>query len=227
MNLLIKNPNAKIKNKFKNKMDIFKRNRQAQSDILRSYKEDTDYQLMKFTLVTLNELIKIVQTRSEFMFVPALRGKRGLIFSKNQQTWAEGTSFSSMLPDGSFKAKDGSGVVLDTIHVDDVFWILDVLFWKDVDLVDCEAETRSFWLSAKYDSCLGKVSRDNQYSFQILPRVDGSFENWSEIMKDWIDNDNFDGILVYNKHSYYLSGQISPLCLKISKDLWTCMNSCN
>jgi hypothetical protein len=186
----------------------------------RKVEEQIDYELMTFTDVTENELMHIVQTRSEYIFIPALKGKRSLVFSRNQLTWAQGSNFKSLLPDGSFKARGRSGVVLDTIYVDDVFWVLDVLLWKDCLLLYCEAETRSFWLTVNLDSSVGNVTADNRYSFQVLPRVDGSLENWTEIMKDWIENENFDGILVYNKHSHYLSGQISPHCWRITKDLW-------
>lgn len=213
MNLLFKDPRDRIKKRFMDKMDIFKRNRQYHCDVSRKVKPECVYKLMEFTNVKENDLIYIVQSRSEYIFVPELRGKRTIVFSQQGQTFTQDSCFKSMLPDGSLKTRDRSGVVLDTVYVNDVFWVLDLLLWKDCLLVDCEAEMRSYWLSTKLDSI-------QDSSFQMLPRIDGSVENWTELLQDWIENDNFDGILVYHKHSYYLSGETSPLCFKISKDLW-------
>lgn len=223
--LSLKDPVEKIKSRSLSKSNVFKMNRMAKTDVSRCVDELPQWRLpefMNFNLVSDKDLIHLVHTRSEYLWIPHLKNaQRAIVSSCNQKTTTSAANtFKSLLPDGSYASKDRSGCIIDTFLLDNVYWALDVLIWKDCQLLDCEAEFRSHWLSSCLPTEITHVALANEYSINLLPRVDGNNSNWVKIMKDWVNNENYDGILVYHKNSYYLPGSISPLVFKIPSSLW-------
>ena len=219
-----KDPTDRIKSRSFFKTDVFKKNRSMQLNLGRTIIEESDFKLMISSPVIQKDFVTLVQGRSDYIWLPHLVGSKQTIVSSADQTTRAidlKFSFKSMLPNGSYASSDkGFGCILDTFFLNNMFWVLDVLVWKDCQLFDCEAEFRSHWLSSCLEPEMSKVALANEFSFNLLPRIDGNDKNWKNIVNDWMNNPNFDGLLAYHKHSYYISGKESNFAHSIPKNLW-------
>lgn len=61
--------------------------------------------------------------------------------------------------------------ILDCIYSynNKVYYILDVLEWKEVYYCDYETQFRFYWINTKYDELnLGVISKTNEYRFSVF-----------------------------------------------------------
>ncbi|KAF3964551.1 hypothetical protein CMV_011166 [Castanea mollissima] len=123
-------------------------------------------------------------------------GKRCFVVSSNGTTVSRLRNgsmlhhFPSALPSGA-RTKDSSGSaqsysILDCIfhELDQTYYVIDMVCWREYSLYDCTAEFRFFWLSSKL--------AETAYTGAV-PYVK-------------------DGLLFYNKHAHYQTGN-TPLAL--------------
>lgn len=155
---------------------------------------------------------------------PCPKGMRCLILAANGKTKAFTKrggfmfQFYSDLP-GCNRNKS-STTLLDCIFIKEisVFYVLDVLAYKDQDLRDCSASFRFYWIKSRIeDEGLGQVTRQNQKSFQWIESYECENENSLNTLMEkypiWpTDVPQLDGILFYHKESEYVSGE-TPLVL--------------
>ncbi|XP_050220987.1 uncharacterized protein LOC126671273 [Mercurialis annua] len=127
--------------------------------------------------------------------------------------------FPSALPNGA-KIRDSSGssqsyCILDCIfhELDQTYYVIDMVCWRDYPLYDCSAEFRFFWLNSKLGetgSC-DPPSSFHKYRFSTVPVYNCDQSGlWSAYTGDvpYVK----DGLLFYNKHAHYQMGN-TPLAL--------------
>jgi len=151
-----------------------------------------------------------------FVYFKSLKGKTDVFTRKNQYL---GT-FSSFLPGGrrfNFDSADGNrsrGVtVLDCIWSDETetFYVLDILVWSSVSMVDFETEARQFLLHSKFEDTprLSGTSRANNYKFTPLKMFSAELLPETLTLGRTCFPEQIDGLLLYDKSSVYLIGEIT------------------
>ncbi|KAG5019601.1 hypothetical protein JHK87_015456 [Glycine soja] len=111
--------------------------------------------------------------------------------------------------------KDPSYSILDCIfhEVDQTYYVIDMVCWRDYPLSDCTAEFRFFWLTSKLaeTGAFDPPSYYHKYRFSLVPVYScdssGLYAAYSAPVP-YVK----DGLLFYNKHSHYQAG-ITPLAL--------------
>ena len=107
--------------------------------------------------------------------------------------------------------------VLDCFTKDNVFYVIDVLVFNDIDVVNCECQFRFSWLKAKFleDEYETKFACRKDVKIRLVPYYDledpvsvgHSFEKWPFFEKNI---PKLDGLLFYHKDSHYVHGK-TPL----------------
>ncbi|KAM5569934.1 hypothetical protein ABKV19_017115 [Rosa sericea] len=149
-------------------------------------------------------------------------GERCLVVSYNGTTVSRrrnGTvlhRFPSALPDGCSRTKaQPSCSILDCIfhEMDQTYYVIDMLCWRDYSLYDCTAEFRFFWLKSKLAEtrACDPPSYYHRYRFSLVPwytcdltALHTAYTGAVPYVKD--------GLMFYNKHAHYQPG-ITPLAL--------------
>lgn len=160
---------------------------------------------------------------SEWYLVPCPKGDRCMVVACNGRTeMYEKTGryikgFPSLLPGDAGGSKNDI-TILDCIYVRSLatFYVLDAISFGNLELTNCEAEFRFFWLKSKLlENNLVEVSSKNNHSFVGLNFYD--FESTSKIFEClqsfplWPENQpELDGLLFYHKEANYTFGQ-TPL----------------
>lgn len=168
-------------------------------------------------------LLKIPNDLSKWYVRPCPKGQRCLIIATNGKTCMYNKygafikTFRSMLP-GSCRSKRDDLTVLDCVYVpnEKTFFILDVIVYNNLDLSECEAEFRLYWIE-------GKVQEDNldivndryEHAFKMVRKIDcsnfGAFNELVTAHPIWSnDSPQLDGFLFYHKESAYIQGS-TPL----------------
>ncbi|XP_057439258.1 uncharacterized protein LOC130731086 [Lotus japonicus] len=126
--------------------------------------------------------------------------------------------FPSALPSGARKKDSGSSQsysILDCIfhELDQTYYVIDMVCWRDYSLYDCTAEFRFFWLNSKVaeSGACDPPSHYHKYRFSLVPVYscdrDGLYAAYTAPVP-YVK----DGLLFYNKHAHYQAG-ITPLVL--------------
>lgn len=107
------------------------------------------------------------------------------------------------------------GTVLDCIHVKDTkqFYTLDILSYKNYDLINCDVDFRFFWIK-------NKIQDDNLPSFHeeysIIPSTFFSVDELDNYLSSYPPFEDaswqLDGLLFFHKESHYIFGE-TPLVL--------------
>ena len=128
--------------------------------------------------------------------------------------------FSSVLPNGSARAKDG-WTLLDCIYheADRTYYVLDLLCWRNLELYDCTCEFRLFFLRSKYAEEVQPRGAGNiegvksTIAYRIMPLLYYDCDP-AGLQKAYQDFTPFqrDGLLFLNKQGYYEFG-LNPLML--------------
>ena len=107
---------------------------------------------------------------------------------------------------------------LDCIHMplEQTFYILDVMIWKDFQYYDCDTDCRRFMLRSRLEETpdLALKSRVNPFIFKMLPSYSCDKESLVASL-DSIEKFDFypnplDGLLFYHRQVHYLPGS-TPL----------------
>lgn len=168
-------------------------------------------------------LLELPDDLTKWYIRPCPKGQRCLIIATNGKTCMYNKygaflkTFHSMLP-GCGRSKRDDLTVLDCVYVpnEKVFFILDVIVYNSLDLSDCEAEFRLYWIEGKVqEDNLNIVNDRNAHAFEMVGKVDcGDVEAFNELVTVhpiWSnDSPQLDGFLFYHKESAYIQGS-TPL----------------
>lgn len=160
---------------------------------------------------------------SKWYIRPCPKGQRCLVIATNGKTrvFNKNRSFNrrihSTLP-GGYGYKKDELTVLDCIYIVNTktFFVLDVIAYNNLDLTDCEAEFRLYWIESKVcEDGLSIVSERNECSFQMIQKYDCSdfdeLNQFLSVFPIWPnDSPQLDGFLFYHKESSYIQGS-TPL----------------
>ena len=150
-------------------------------------------------------------------------GKRCVVTATGGTTrvhWRSGRprAFPSALPNGSRVTRSGgqSSCKLDCIwsEQEQTYYVVDVISWKDHELVDCPAEFRLFWLASKLaETRAAEACSTNPCRFHPLRPVECSAEQLhSAYGGERPFGAERDGLLFWHREGLYEAGS-SPLLL--------------
>ncbi|KAK2720358.1 hypothetical protein QYM36_004296 [Artemia franciscana] len=162
----------------------------------------------------------------EWIVVVCPVGQRCLVVASQGKTRAFAKSgrflarHPSMLPDGCInpgRSLTSRPTYIDCIYSEsmETYFVLDVLMWNGLQVVDCDTEFRFSWIASHLEETkdLQKKSRRNPYSFVLAPHFPYSPSTLSDKMenlgKRW-GPENIDGLLFYHRAIPYIS-DTSPL----------------
>ncbi|GMY15109.1 snurportin-1 [Fagus crenata] len=154
-------------------------------------------------------------------------GKRCFVVSSNGTTVSRLRNgsilhhFPSALPSGA-RTRDSSGSgsgqsysILDCIfhELDQTYYVIDMVCWREYSLCDCTAEFRFFWLSSKLaeTGACDPPSTYHRYRFSLVPVYNCDQAGLSAAYTGAVPYVK-DGLLFYNKHAHYQTGN-TPLAL--------------
>lgn len=155
---------------------------------------------------------------------PCPKGRRMLVVAHQGTTKAYSkaghivATFRSVLPSGGSNCRKGI-TILDCVWnwENRTYYVLDVLAWNNVVLLDCETEFRFYWLKTKLDEHpeLACHSETNRNAFVALPSTECSKDCLTELMSHYplfsmTKDPGLDGMLFYHKHNLYEHGS-TPL----------------
>lgn len=158
-----------------------------------------------------------VDFTQEWCTVPCPVGKRCLVVASRGHTCAYTRSgyrlntFTSTLPGGNKKHRK-ENAILDCIYdeVNGIYYILDIMCWKNHPVYDSDTEFRFFWLRTRIDEYqnVTEKTKNNPYRFIPVP----NFAATEEGILNAIDAAQFelDGLLFYHKKTHYTFGS-TPL----------------
>eukprot|EP01147_Barroeca_monosierra_P009865 gene9864-2056_t len=197
-----------------------KQNGQPKTQMAPRCKSSFEYQIM-----TAEELEDDIPDNlvEAWQMVICPKGKRCLIvaargitriYSRKGRSLAQ---FSSLLPGGGYRPgchKDSC--VLDGIYdkFEDRLFILDILFWQGLNVLDNEFEFRSYWLMCKFMELSNPmmIQPGHEKPMVPLPRIPATRDSLTHN----ISNLDYkpEGVVFYHNHSIYETG-LSPLALWI------------
>lgn len=167
----------------------------------------------------------------EWILVPCPKGQRCLVVSTRGRTKMFSKagrfrmSFKSMLPGGGASSKSGGGgfSILDCVYnpENDIFYVLDVLWYGKQCFLDCETQFRFFWLKSKFEEFeeddYNASKDDNLKLFKFLDSHDmANNEATARTLQTfplWLANKpELDGFLFYHKESSYTCGHTPLVC---------------
>lgn len=209
----------KQKRKRENFVDNLRCIDSSKKKVFREAKSSNQY----FKLQLSEWLLEMPDDLTKWYIRPCPKGQRCLIIATNGKTCMYNKygafikTFHSMLP-GSCRSKKDDLTVLDCVYVPDekLFFILDVIVYNNLDLSDCEAEFRLFWIEGKFqEDNLNVVNDRNEHAFEMIGKVDcGDLEAFNQFVMVhpiWSnDSPPLDGFLFYHKESAYMQGS-TPL----------------
>ncbi|XP_060066371.1 uncharacterized protein LOC132546666 [Ylistrum balloti] len=146
------------------------------------------------------------------------KGKRNLVISAQGRTFTQSKQgllledFPSCLPGGNIGDQKGMSV-LDCIYdkKDDVYYVLDMMYWKNQDMTDCDSEFRIFWMNERLgeQKSIGRRTKINPHKFIPLKSIACTKENMDEAMSS--SALQVDGVLFYHKSLPYRPGVSSQI----------------
>lgn len=156
----------------------------------------------------------------EWFMVPCPKGMRCIAVATNGTTKIYSkygvyiTEFRSGLP-GDIKLKQAT-TILDCFSVTSngirKYMVLDVMFYANTEMLNCETSFRFFWIACKLSELqMDEINFHNEFAFVPMKFVDCG----DEVAVDaclttypmWDDeNINLDGLLFYHKDSSYVHG---------------------
>ena len=159
---------------------------------------------------------------SDWYLVPCPKGTRCLVVAHNGRTESFNKHgkflkhFRSDLPGDSTNKR--ATTILDCIFISSTkeYHVLDVLAYRNQDMVNCDAEFRFFWIASKIiDEQLDVVTVSNEHTFKMIERIDcademaigerlSTYPIWEKNLPE------LDGFLFYHKESSYVHGK-TPL----------------
>ncbi|XP_033750905.1 uncharacterized protein LOC117335093 [Pecten maximus] len=146
------------------------------------------------------------------------KGKRNLVISAQGRTFTQSKQgllledFPSCLPGGNVGDQKGMSV-LDCIYnkKDDVYYVLDMMFWKSQDMTDCDSEFRIFWMNERLaeQKSIGRRTKINPHKFVPLK----SYACTKKVMNQAMSSTDLevDGVLFYHKSLPYRPGVSSQI----------------
>lgn len=150
-----------------------------------------------------------------WVIVPCPVGQRCLLIFTRNRAYLINKRGKCLLNFYVHPSKALHGTVLDCIHVKDTkqFYILDILSYKNYDLINCDVDFRFFWIK-------NKIQDDHLQSFHdeysIIPSTFFAVEaldNYLSFYPPFEDASwQLDGLLFFHKESHYIFGQ-TPLVL--------------
>lgn len=153
----------------------------------------------------------------EWCTVPCPVGKRCLVVASRGHTSVYTRSgyrlntFTSTLPGGNKKHRR-ENAILDCIYdeVNGIYYIIDIMCWKNHPVYDSDTEFRFYWLRTRIDEYqnVTEKTKNNPYRFIPIP----NFAATQEGILNAIDAAQFemDGLLFYHKKTHYTFGS-TPL----------------
>ncbi|XP_063434512.1 uncharacterized protein LOC134715897 [Mytilus trossulus] len=157
---------------------------------------------------------------TDWFMIACPTGKRQMVMSGMGTTCSQNKmgmvmdEFRSLFPGGNPSNSRGS-CILDCIYnkSENTFYIIDVMYWKDQSLQDCEADFRYFWLKQRLNDerlWLDKVSKLNEHNFVMVNDVPCTKKAIEQEMNTVTYQ--IDGLLFYKRSSPYINGVTSD-CL--------------
>ena len=151
----------------------------------------------------------------EYMLVPKPIGRRVLIISASNTTQIlhqDGSSekFSTYLPGGHKGSYSKLGSILDGILSEDLtLYIIDAMFYDGNSYLDTPAEIRHYFLQNNIGEKLAKKNGTNHLSIKLAPHL--ALDRAScDLVKQVSFESGADGLLLIQKHSDYLMGELNP-----------------
>ncbi|XP_034243805.1 snurportin-1 [Thrips palmi] len=191
------------------------------------HKKSTETTPKKWTFrheLMLSEWLVDVPTDLEenWLLKPCPKGQRMMVVATQGTTKAYTKSgyvvatFSSGLPGGHRASRQGI-TILDCIWDFDnrTYYVLDVLAWNNIELLDCETEFRFYWLKTKLDECPEVTchSDKNRNAFVPLQSFECSEDHLINVMNRYPmfseernKDPGLDGMLFYHKKNLYEHG---------------------
>eukprot|EP00056_Hartaetosiga_gracilis_P021251 m.23374 g.23374 ORF g.23374 m.23374 type:complete len:312 (-) comp8970_c0_seq1:63-998(-) len=156
------------------------------------------------------------------------KGRRCLIVSHNGYTQAFNkygksiVKFSSFLPGGGREVgcHRGSSVIDAIFNADDsTFYVLDIIYWHGMHILDSPFDFRTFWLQSKWEERpeITEVCEGNEYAMIALQRLPCDNDTIRAYLSNVPNADAVDGLSLYFTESVYEPGE-SPMMLWISAD---------
>lgn len=153
----------------------------------------------------------------EWLTVICPVGKRCLVVASRGSTTAYAKSgyqvgrFQSRFPGGNPDSyKDNA--ILDCIYneAEGIYYILDIMCWKNHPIYDSETEFRFFWLNSKLSETPEVMTKSKENPYQFLPLT--NYPCTKEAISAAVAGASFevDGVLFYHKRTHYTFGS-TPL----------------
>eukprot|EP00055_Hartaetosiga_balthica_P014770 m.83007 g.83007 ORF g.83007 m.83007 type:complete len:1185 (+) comp8681_c2_seq1:261-3815(+) len=156
------------------------------------------------------------------------KGRRCLIVSHNGYTQAFNRfgkplfKFNSLLPGGGRTPSNYRGsCVVDGIFNEETstFYILDIIYWHGMHILDSPFDFRSFWLESKWMEMpdITEPSAVNKYAMIALPRLPCDNAQIHEYISNIPDQRSIDGLSLFFNNGVYEPGE-NPLVLWVGAD---------
>ncbi|GAB1864383.1 Snurportin-1 [Camponotus japonicus] len=173
----------------------------------------------KFNRMMLSEwMFDVPQDFSEnWIMVPCPIGKRTRLISRQGITKAYSrngvlcNTFPSALPGGNSDADMHHSAIVDCIWVKDqqIYYILDVLYWCQLPFTFCEAQMRLYWINNKI--CEAKEFKEcdtdiNKYPILPLQNINCDSDLSSALTQLDVELKSIDGFLFYHRNAHYYFG---------------------
>ncbi|XP_011875515.1 PREDICTED: snurportin-1 [Vollenhovia emeryi] len=152
-----------------------------------------------------------------WVMVPCPKGNRVRLISGWGETRAYSRKgelhsvFHSALPGGNPDSEFlHHTAALDGIWIRSrkLFYILDVLYWNQIMVTNCETEFRQYWIKSKFQETPEleeRGTKKNKYPILILPNIDCNCDLSSALM-NLDDLYPLDGLLFYHRKALYTFG---------------------
>ncbi|KMQ86790.1 snurportin-1-like protein [Lasius niger] len=163
-------------------------------------------------------MLDVPQDFSEsWIMVPCPIGNRTRIVSRYGTTKAYSRkgvlcdTFPSALPGGNPDADMHQSAIVDCIWVksQQVYYILDILYWSRLPFTNCEAEFRLYWINSKIRETTEFKERDtdiNKYPILSLQNIDCNSDLSSALTHLDFEPNCIDGFLFYHRNAQYNFG---------------------
>ena len=174
---------------------------------------------------------------SKWIVVPRPEGQRCLVIARGGRTVSRVESghilhtFTSALPGGSAHRRGtaSSSAILDCVYCteSDAYYVVDVIFWNEVNCCDCDVSFRFYWLQSQLEElgdALTQRCRWNERVFNLVPRFPCTAVGLEcAYLLDTLDQFGYrkNGLLFFHIEGHYELGGLTPLVL-----LWKDANTC-